>query len=73
MGLGSVSHGTFHLLPLVRAQKERSRQRDVQFARYVRVRVRAAPEHMYVDSRPRVRVRATLPRNIHRALDDASK
>jgi hypothetical protein len=73
MSLGSVPHRTLHLLPLVRAQKKRSRQRDVQFARYVRVRVRAVPEQMYVDTRPRVRVRATPPRNVHCALDDASE
>jgi hypothetical protein len=74
MSLGSVPHRTLHLLPLVRAQMERSRQRDVQFARYhVRVRVRVrAPEHMYVDARPRVTT-GTLPRNVHRALDDVSE
>jgi len=66
MNLDSVPHRTLHLLPLVRTQKERSRQRDVQFACYVRVR---APEHMHVDARPGV----TLPRNVHCALDDTSE
>jgi hypothetical protein len=68
MSLGSVPHRTLHLLPLVCTQREWSRQRDVQFARYVLVRT---PEHMYVDARPRVT--PTLPRNVHCALDDASE
>ena len=74
MSLGNVPHRTLYLLPLVRAQKERPRQRDVQFASYarVRVRVRAAPEHMNVHARPRVRI-TLLPRKVHCALDEASK
>jgi hypothetical protein len=77
MGLGNVPHNTLHLLPLIRAQKERSRQRDVQFIAHRRL----------VVPRPRLRTTsnstcmhgddARLPlcrfRNTHRALDDASK
>src|SRR6267154_4716768 len=68
MSLGNVPHRTLHLLPLVRAQEEWSRQRDMQFTCYVLIR---APEHMYVDTRPRVTL--TLLRNVHCALDDASE
>ena len=69
MGLGSVPHRTLHLLSLIRAQKIRPCQRDVQFTSYC-IRVRA-PEHMHVDAR--ARIATALPRNVHRALDDASE
>ena len=86
MSFGNVPHCTLHLLPLIRTQKERSRQRDVQFFTHspvprVSPRVRTAPKRMRMrmhrDSDatacPR---RVQLPsvfRNARCARDDASE
>ena len=86
MSFGNVPHCTLHLLPLIRTQKERPRQRDVQFFTHSPVprnphRARTTPKRM------RMRVhrhnnatacprRVQLPsvfRNAHCARDDASE
>ena len=81
MSLGNVPHRTLHLLPLIRAQKERSRQRDMQFFTRSHVpRVRTTPKRMRMrmhrhdaaTARPRVQV-PPFSRNAHCALDDASE
>jgi len=75
MSPGSVPHCAIHFLPLMRAQKERSCQRDEKFTRSRTTSEsdsRTEPSHpcaLHVNARPRV----PLPCNVHCALDDASE
>lgn len=85
MGLGNVPHRTLHLLPLIPAQKERPRQRNMQFPTLSAVPriahiVQTTPKRTRImhrhdaagTARPRVQVPPSF-RNAHCALDDASE
>ena len=86
MSFGNVPHRTLHLLPLIRAQKEWPRQRDVQLFTHSPVprvphRVRTTPKrmrlrlHRHNDATAyprRVQVPSVF-RNAHGARDDASE